>query len=414
MLNLALTRPGRASAVAALAIAAAFLAACAAPQSKSMVNKNKRSKEYFAESEYGVKASPRVTTKLSNLQRGGGRDQVGRPYKVRGKMYYPKEDKNYKKVGAASWYGDAFHGRLTANGEIYDMTHLTAAHPTMPLPSYARVTNLKNGNSVIVRVNDRGPYSHGRLIDLSKRAAEMLDYTHSGTAKVQVEYVGRAPLHGRDEQFLMASYRPGNRAPDPSDGLATGVMIAMNGPTPSANAGAAFPGVMSDSAPAGQPQVQPVMAADAGAFGDLALPAFGPIAPDRPGVDMIFETQVALATMSYAPDHRLQRAASAFAALERGAMSPDDVAQSWKRLNPAGAGAAVQPYVAAGSFATLAEAERVAHALSGFGRATLETAEIDGAVLHSVNLYSDGRNGLDAMLQAAWSNGAPDAMTIRD
>jgi rare lipoprotein A len=95
-------------------------------------------------------------------------------------------------------------------------------------------------------------------------------------------------------------------------------------------------------------------------------------------------------------------------------MSPDDVAQSWKRLNPAGAGAAVQPYVAAGSFATLAEAEKVARVLSGFGRATLETSEIDGAQLHSVNLYSDGRNGLDAMLEAAWANGAPDAMTIRD
>jgi rare lipoprotein A len=170
---------------------------------------------------------------------------------------------------------------------------------------------------------------------------------------------------------------------------------------------------MSDSVPAAQPQVQPVMAADAGAFGDLALPAFGPIAPDRPGVDMIFETQVALATMSYAPE-RLQKAATAFAALERGAMSPDDVAQSWKRLNPAGAGAAVQPYVAAGSFAALAEAEKVARALSGFGRTTLETAEIDGAQLYSVNLYSDGRNGLDAMLEAAWANGAPDAMTIRD
>jgi rare lipoprotein A len=413
MLNLALTRPGRASAVAALALAAAFLAACGAPQSKGMVN-TKRSKEYFAESEYGVKASPRVTTKRSNLKRGGGRDQIGRPYKVRGKMYYPKEDKNYKKVGSASWYGDAFHGRLTANGEIYDMTHLTAAHPTMPLPSYARVTNLKNGNSVIVRVNDRGPYSHGRLIDLSKRAAEMLDYTHSGTAKVQVEYVGRAPLHGRDEQFLMASYRPGNRAPDPSDGLASGVMIAMNGPTPSADGTASFPGMMVDSAPT----AQPVMAADAGVFGDLALPAFGPIAPERPGIDMIFETQVALATMSYAPEpyapDRLQSAARAFAALEGKTMSPDDIAQSWKRLNPAGASTTVQPYVAAGSFATLAEAEKVAHALSAYGRATLETAEIGGAPLHSVNLYSDGRNELDAMLEAAWANGAPDAMTVRD
>ena len=89
----------------------------------------------------------------------------------------------------------------------------------MPLPSYARVTNTKNGSSIIVRVNDRGPYANGRIIDLSKRAAELLDYTHSGTAKVRVEYVGRAPLDGHDEQFLMASYQPGNRAPDPSDGL---------------------------------------------------------------------------------------------------------------------------------------------------------------------------------------------------
>ena len=93
------------------------------------------------------------------------------------------------------------------------MTHLTAAHPTMPLPSYARVTNLKNGSSVIVRVNDRGPYAHGRIIDLSKRAAEMLDYAHTGIAKVKVEYVGRAPLDGHDDSYLMASYRPGKERP---------------------------------------------------------------------------------------------------------------------------------------------------------------------------------------------------------
>ena len=182
---------GRSIALVASVVTAGLLAGCAStPQPKSMVQK--RSKEYFAESEYGVKASPRVSTKRSNLPRGGGRDQVGRPYKVKGKWYYPKEQPGYKKTGKASWYGDAFHGRLTANGEIYDMTHLTAAHPTMPLPSYARVTNLKNGSSVMVRVNDRGPYAHGRVIDLSKRAAEMLDYTHSGIADVRVEYVSRA------------------------------------------------------------------------------------------------------------------------------------------------------------------------------------------------------------------------------
>src|SRR5690606_56693 len=131
---------------------------------------------------------------------------------------------------------------------------------------------------LIVRVNDRGPYTHGRLIDLSRRAAEMLDYTTAGTAKVQVEYIGRAPLHGQDEQFLMASYRPGGGF-DPSDGLPTGVMMAMNGPTPSSDVGMAvpFPRPAVDTGPA------PVAfaAADAG-FADLALPALGPIAPERP------------------------------------------------------------------------------------------------------------------------------------
>jgi rare lipoprotein A len=175
---------------------------------------------------------------------------LGKPYQVRGKWYYPKEDKSYKKVGAA-WYGDAFHGRLTVNGEIYDMTHLTAAHPTMPLPSYARVTNMENGSSVIVRVNDRGPYAHGRIIDLFCKAAEMLDYAHIGIASVKVEYVGRAPLEGRDDQFLLASYRPGSGDPA-SDGLPTGVMIAMNGPTPNGDIPApAFPGELGNSGQGG-------------------------------------------------------------------------------------------------------------------------------------------------------------------
>ena len=144
----------------------------------------------------------------SRMPRGGGRYQVGKPYQVKGKWYRPKEDPNYKAVGLASWYGSAFHGRLTANGEVYDMTHLTAAHPTMPLPSYARVTNLKNGSSVMVRVNDRGPFAHSRVIDLSKRAAELLDYQHTGLAKVKVEYVGRAPLDGRTTPIF---WRPTGR-----------------------------------------------------------------------------------------------------------------------------------------------------------------------------------------------------------
>jgi rare lipoprotein A len=116
----------------------------------------------------------------------------------------------------ASWYGDDFHGRLTANGEVFDMTSLTAAHPTLPMPSYARVTNVSNGKSVIVRVNDRGPYHGNRLIDVSNKAAELLEFKGNGVAKVRVEYVGRAPLEGSDDRQLLATLRTGVPAPSPS------------------------------------------------------------------------------------------------------------------------------------------------------------------------------------------------------
>ncbi len=403
------------SSVLAVVVAGAVVASCSTTSNKSMTRQT-RSKEYFPESKYGVKASPRVTDKRSRLPRGGGRDQLGKPYKVAGKWYYPKEDKKYRKVGAASWYGDAFHGRLTANGEIYDMTHLTAAHPTMPLPSYARVTNLVNGSSIIVRVNDRGPYAAGRIIDLSKRAAEMLDYTHSGTAKVQVEYVGRAPLDGQDESYLVASYRPGKGggAPDPSDGLPTGVMVAMNGPSPSdspVQAAAAFPGVLNDAEPVAQ------TVSYTASYGEVPeLPAFGPIFPDRPGSAAWPEQnqQVALGTMSYADD-RVKQAASPFAALESTALTSDAVVASWKRQNPDEATAETDTdYVLAGTFTDEAEASGLAAALKGIGRIDVERSQDAAGISYSVELRSDGRRSLDDILQAAWDSGAPDALAVRN
>ncbi|RUV66615.1 MAG: septal ring lytic transglycosylase RlpA family protein [Mesorhizobium sp.] len=401
----------RACAFTSFALSAALLAACAGPpQPKAMVNTKPRSKEYFAESEYGVKASPRVTFKKSGLQRGGGRDQLGKPYQVRGKWYYPKEDKRYAKMGLASWYGEAFHGRLTANGEVYDMTHLTGAHPTMPLPSYARVTNLKTGSSVIVRVNDRGPYHDGRIIDVSKRAAEMLDYANIGTAKVKVEYVGRAPLDGNDDQYLMASYNPGSRVPDPSDGLPTGVMIAMNGPSPSRAVGAAaapFPGQLTNSASS-----QPAIAAQAPAFGNVTLPDFGPIVPERPRINLPAQSPFSVASLSYA-DERVQRASHVFAALDGAGMSPAEILRSWKRQAPP-AGSPTEDYIAAGSFEDAAEAQRVAARLSSFGKTEIQRSEFEGKDWYSVNLYPDGHGSLDEMLQAAWSRGAPDALVVRN
>ncbi|MEM1046034.1 MAG: septal ring lytic transglycosylase RlpA family protein [Pseudomonadota bacterium] len=179
---------------------------------------------------YGVAASPRVVKTGKSIPKGGGRYMIGKPYKIAGKTYRPHEDPDYKKVGLASWYGDAFHGRLTANGEVYDMHRLTAAHTTMPLPSYARVTNVKNGRSVIVRVNDRGPFHGNRIIDLSKRTADLLDFKSAGIAKVKVEYVGKAQLDGRDDDFLVASYRgPGGVTPG---GTFPGTRVASLDRTP--------------------------------------------------------------------------------------------------------------------------------------------------------------------------------------
>ncbi|GLH75489.1 hypothetical protein SSBR45G_03970 [Bradyrhizobium sp. SSBR45G] len=165
---------------------------------------------------YGVSSSPRVVGFGEPVPKGGGVYRIGKPYTVAGKTYVPEEDANYRAEGMASWYGDDFHGRLTANGEVFDMTSLTAAHPTLPLPSYARVTNLANGKSLIVRINDRGPYHGDRLIDVSNKAADLLEFKGNGIAKVRVEYVGRAPLEGSDDTQLMATLRTGIPAPAPS------------------------------------------------------------------------------------------------------------------------------------------------------------------------------------------------------
>ncbi len=146
-------------------------------------------------------------------EKKNGQAIVGKPYQVNGKWYYPRNDPTYQRVGEASWYGADFHGRLTANGEVYNMNLLTAAHPTMPLPSYARVTNLKNGSSLIVRVNDRGPFMKDRIIDLSKQAAEILGYASAGVTNVKVEYISAAPVGYYDGAYLMASYTSRNEDP---------------------------------------------------------------------------------------------------------------------------------------------------------------------------------------------------------
>lgn len=198
-------RLGRTARAATAVGACIFLANCSTSGKLSRVDPK-----------YGVSSSPRVVGLGEAVPKGGGTYRVGKPYTVAGKVYVPEENANYREEGVASWYGDAFHGRLTANGEVFDMASLTAAHPTLPIPSYARVTNLNNGKSLIVRVNDRGPFHGNRLIDVSNRAADLLAFKSHGVARVRVEYVGRASLEGSDDLQLVATLRTGEPAPSPS------------------------------------------------------------------------------------------------------------------------------------------------------------------------------------------------------
>jgi rare lipoprotein A len=142
------------------------------------------------------------TTAKKTASRG-----TDKPYVVAGKTYAPQKDPTgYKTEGLASYYGAGFHGRSTSNGETFDLTSISAAHPTLPLPCYARVTNVANGRSIVVRVNDRGPFHKSRVVDVSQRTAELLDFRRKGTARVKVEYVGPAPAQGGDQERLLATY----------------------------------------------------------------------------------------------------------------------------------------------------------------------------------------------------------------
>jgi rare lipoprotein A len=183
-------RLGRLSLITAAAIGAAALSACAS---------------ITPDPRYPVAAGNAPAPFVPPTQ---GRRQVGKPYEIGGKWYTPHEDPDYDEVGLASWYGAAHNGRPTANGETFDMSLVTAAHKTLPLPSIVEVTNLDTGKKVRVRVNDRGPFVDGRIIDLSKAAAEELGTMRQGVARVRVRYIGPAPLE-------MARNERRGRTPEP-------------------------------------------------------------------------------------------------------------------------------------------------------------------------------------------------------
>lgn len=181
----------------AAALVASALGGCSSTQSavssafSPLASSSKQ--PMFPESKWGVSASRRVAGENERIPKGGGRYKVGEPYQVGGRWYNPREQPDYDRIGVASWYGSDFHGRHTANGEVFDMNALTAAHPTLPMPSYVYVTNLANDRTILVRVNDRGPYVGERMIDLSRASARELGLMSGGTGRVRVRYAGPAP-----------------------------------------------------------------------------------------------------------------------------------------------------------------------------------------------------------------------------
>jgi rare lipoprotein A len=152
--------------------------------------------------------------------------KIGKPYQVNGVWYYPKADYSYNETGIASWYGPGFHGKRTANGEVYDENGLTAAHKTLPMPSLVRVTNLENGRSIEVRVNDRGPYAAGRVIDMTRRGAQLLGFIDRGTARVRVQIM----VEESQQLAALASRQGGDQVPPPPKAAPAGEVTPVSLP----------------------------------------------------------------------------------------------------------------------------------------------------------------------------------------
>lgn len=257
--------------------------------------------------------------------------KVGNPYEVAGKWYYPAEDYGYNEVGLASWYGPGFHGKRTANGEQYDMNALTAAHKTLPMSSVVLVTNLENGRSMKLRINDRGPFVDDRIIDLSRRAAQMLDVERPGVARVRVELIPEDSLTLKNMALAAAGQLPASEMP--------GVTAAPRAPVAVVNlAPPSVPSAMTPPAPG-------VSAPVTG--GGVASPT--------------------ITSSSLPPPAASAKPSTIAAAVPSGQMSPG-------------------LYVQAGAFTDVNNARRLEAQLSGLGNVFVAASEISGRMFHRVRI----------------------------
>ncbi|MGE0726162.1 MAG: septal ring lytic transglycosylase RlpA family protein [Alphaproteobacteria bacterium] len=282
--------------------------------------------------------------------------KVGNPYQISGAWYYPKEDLEYVETGIASWYGSDFHGKSTANGESYDMHDMTAAHRTLPLPSMVRVTNLENGRTIALRVNDRGPFARGRIIDVSRRGAQLLGFERQGTAKVRVE------IMRRESEELARIYRDSGTigqalARTPAAGQEPAVAMAAVPPAPA---------VLPPPAPG------PVIAAVPVPSVERVPLAPAPIAPTP------------IASSPLAPSLSTGLPPAPVPAAGRTPIPSADLPQppvvTLEVVRP------TQIYVQAGAFAQRPNADRVRQNVAAAGPARVVTVTVSGAPIHRVRI----------------------------
>ena len=310
--------------------------------------------------------------------------KVGDPYQMYGNWYYPKHDPDYNEVGIASWYGEPFHGRATANGSIYDMNALTAAHKTLPMPSLVMVTNIENGRSLTLTVNDRGPFTTGRIIDVSRRAAELLDFSEQGTTLVRIQAVPAEPA----ATMVASRSSPAVEAPPP--------LQAAAAPPPAAKAARPLPKKV--------------------IITQELLPeiARAPMVPEdftrAPAPRLTLAAKVPeAAAAALAPPIMLVGAAPEAAEL------PSAIALAAATPLALSADEAVAMYIQAGAFTRLDNARRLSATLARFGPARMTRTVVRGREFYRVRIGPIGTpEEADALLARVIAAGHPDALSVID
>lgn len=324
--------------------------------------------------------------------------KIGNPYQVAGLWYYPKEDYNYKEIGISSWYGPDFHNGITANGELYDMHGLTAAHRTLPLPSIVRVTNLQNGRSLVLRVNDRGPFVNNRVIDVSMRAAQLLGFKDQGTTQVQVEIM-----------------------PEESKKLKEELLAAANGNNP-AQAGDASAASLAGEEYTREPIAKPQ---NLGYSPNYPRLANQPPAVTGAGTPLIAASAAGQTEPEYNDwDEDISQAQARKAVdtsskqQKKPASSPKPAVAKAPVKKPAAplAPAVVAPgyYVQVGAFGSLENAEKMRSRVSSFGSALILPVTVNAKTLYRVRLGPESAKKALEIMDKVTGSGISDARLVEE